>query len=253
MALPVVDDARAQPVAGPKEGYNLLGQRLGRKGQETRERILVTALRLIETSQDAPVTLSGVAREASVGMTTLYLYFPNLGDLVLAVLTRVMDCADSAFVDRLRVRWPDDSLLASSQGFLRAHYQFWRRHSRLLHFRNSYEDAGDARFLQYRNRVSRPLIELLAQQMDGPVALMNAPGTNCATVLVTGFERLATITTNPIFHTNLRDNGVTEVATYIDDLLNAEAELMALGIRHHRDIARSRSGNAACKGGEAPR
>ncbi len=117
----------------PQAGYNLLGQRLGRKGQETRERILVTALRLIEaSSKDAPVTLSSVAREAAVGMTTLYLYFPNLGDLVLAVLTRVMDCADSAFVDRLRARWPDDSLEASARGFLRAHYQFWRRHSRSI-------------------------------------------------------------------------------------------------------------------------
>ena len=244
MVTSTVDESRAQP-AGPKAGYNLLGQRLGRKGQETRERILVTALRLIESSsQDTPVTLTGVAREASVGMTTLYLYFPDLGDLVLAALTRVMDCADSAFVDRLRSRWPDDALDDSTQGFLHAHYQFWRRHSRILHFRNSYEDAGDARFLQYRNRVSRPLIELLTQQMDGPQELMNAPVTNCAAVLVTGFERLATITTNPIFHTNLRDNGVTEVAAYVDALLAAEAELMTLAIRHHRGIARSRTAEA---------
>jgi len=219
-------------------GYNLLGQRLGRKGQETRERILVTALRLIEaSSKDAPVTLTSVARDASVGMTTLYLYFPNLGDLVLAVLTRVMDCADSAFVDRLRARWPDDGLGASAQGFIRAHYQFWRRNSRILHLRNSFEDAGDARFLHYRNRVSRPLIELLILQMDGVLEPMNSPAGNIATVLTTGFERLATITTNPIFFTNLRDIGVPDVQAYIDDLLNAEAELIALAVRHHRDKA----------------
>lgn len=225
--------------AVPQAGYNLLGQRLGRKGQETRERILVTALRLIEaSSKDAPVTLSSVAREASVGMTTLYLYFPNLGDLVLAVLTRVMDCADSAFVDRLRARWPDETLGASTQGFIRAHYQFWRRHSRILHLRNSFEDAGDARFLQYRNRVSKPLIELLILQMNGTPEQMNAPVGNCATVLLTGFERLATITTNPIFHTNLSDLGIGRAQAYIDDLLNAEAELIALAVRHHRDAAR---------------
>jgi AcrR family transcriptional regulator len=229
----------------PPQGYNLLGQRLGRKGQETRERILVTALRLIEaSSKDAPVTLSSVAREASVGMTTLYLYFPNLGDLVLAVLTRVMDYADSAFVDRLRARWPDESLGAGTQGFLRAHYQFWRRHSRILHLRNSFEDAGDARFLQYRNRVSKPLIELLIVQMDGVVEPMNSPTANCATVLLTGFERLAAITTNPIFHTNLHDMGVDQIQAYIDDLLNAEAELIALAVRHHRDLASMRTKNS---------
>jgi AcrR family transcriptional regulator len=243
MVTTVVNEPRPQPSA-PRVSHNLLGQRLGRKGLETRERILVTALRLIETSQDSPITLSGVAREASVAMTTLYLYFPNLGDLVLAALTRVMDCADSAFVDRLRIRWPDDSLLASAQGFLLAHYQFWRRHCRILHLRNSFEDAGDARFLEYRNGVSKPLIHLLIQQMDGWPEPMNSPCANSATVLLTGFERLATITTNPIFHANLRDIGVAEVQSYIGDLLNAEAELIALAIRHHRDAARSRGGGA---------
>jgi AcrR family transcriptional regulator len=229
--------------AAPQAGYNLLGQRLGRKGQETRERILVTALRLIEaSSREAPVTLTSVAREASVGMTTLYLYFPNLGDLVLAVLTRVMDYADSAFVDRLRAIWPDEGLGASAQGFIHAHYQFWRRHSRILHLRNSFEDAGDERFLRYRNGVSRPLIELLIVQMNGPPDQLNSPAGNCAIVLVTGFERLAAITTNPIFMTNLHDMGVAEVQAYIDDLLNAEADLMTLAVRHHRDKAGARKG-----------
>jgi hypothetical protein len=148
-----------------------------------------------------------------------------------------MDCADSAFVDRLRARWPDEALGASTQGFLRAHYQFWRRHSRILHLRNSFEDAGDARFLEYRNGVSRPLIELLVVQMDGEPAL-DSPAGNCATVLLTGFERLATITTNPIFHTSLSAMGVDRVQGYIEDLLNAEAELIALAVRHHRDKAR---------------
>jgi AcrR family transcriptional regulator len=232
MVSKLMDETR--PVQ-PQAGYNLLGQRLGRKGQETRERILATALRLIEaSSREAPVTLSGVAREASVGMTTLYLYFPNLGDLVLAVLTRVMSCADEAFVDRLRVRWPDDGVAAGAENFVHAHYQFWRRHSRILHLRNSFEDAGDARFLKYRTRVSVPLIELLILQMDGAPHLFNNPVSNCATVLVTGFERLATITTNPIFHTNLRDSGEHKVQDYIDALLNAEAQLIALAVRHHR-------------------
>lgn len=236
MVAKVVD----QPQPAPEVSYNLLGQRLGRKGQETRERILVTALRLIEASDGAPVTLSSVAREASAGMTTLYLYFPDLGDLILAVLARVMDYADAAFVGRLRTRWPDDALLANAQGFLHAHFQFWRRHARILHLRNSYEDAGDVRFLRYRNGVSKPLIELLVQQMDGPPEPMNSPAANCATVLVTSYERLATITTNPIFHKNLRDLGQHGADGYIIDLLNAEAELVALAIRHHRDLARGR-------------
>ncbi len=233
----VMNESGGEPPA-PKAGYNLLGQRLGRKGQETRERILCAALRLIEESQESSVTLSSVAREAQVGMTTLYLYFPDLGDLVLAVLERVMDYAGSAFGDRLRAYWPDEELTECTRGFIRAHHQFWSRHARILLLRNSFEDTGDARFLQYRNRVSRPLIELLVRQMDGSCEPMNSPVANCATVLVTGFERLATITTNSIFHANLREMGMEQVKAYIDDLLDAEAELIALAVRHQRNLAR---------------
>ncbi len=227
-----------EPRPEPRGAYNLLGQRLGRKGQETRERILCAALRLIEAAQDAPLTLSSVARAAQVGMTTLYLYFPDLGDLVLAVLERVMDYAGSAFGDRLRVYWPDEALLECTRGFVGAHHQFWRRHARLLLLRNSFEDAGDGRFLQYRNRVSRPLIELLIRQMNGSLEPMNSPVANCAAVLVTTFERLATITTNPIFRLNLTDMGVEQVQAYIDELLDAEAEIIALAVRHQRAAAK---------------
>lgn len=239
MAGEGMNEPPAAPAA-PPAGYNLLGQRLGRKGAETRERILVTALRLIETCQDTPLTLSAVAREASVGMTTLYLYFPDLGDLVLAALTRVMDGADEAFIGRLRARWPDGALLEGAKGFLHAHYQFWRRHARILYLRNSFEDAGDARFLTYRNNVSRAPIELLIRQMDGCPEPLNAPVANCAIVLVTGYERLAALTTNPIFEANLTEAGVGGALAYIDGLIDAEAELMALAVRHQRDKAAGR-------------
>ena len=57
---------------------NLAGQRLGRKGQETRERVLSAALRLFDDAHGPPVTLTGVAREASMRLSNLYLYFPDM-------------------------------------------------------------------------------------------------------------------------------------------------------------------------------
>src|SRR3546814_11955977 len=54
--------------------HNLNGQKLGRKGRITRERILAAAIELIDSPEEA-VTLSAVARRASLGMTTLYNYF----------------------------------------------------------------------------------------------------------------------------------------------------------------------------------
>ncbi|WP_174275208.1 TetR/AcrR family transcriptional regulator [Sphingomonas bacterium] len=226
--------------------HNLLGQRLGRKGQETRERILRAALCLLgKPQQDAPITLSGVAREASVGMTTLYLYFPDLGALVLAALRRVMDSADDAFIDRLRGRWPDERLEESCLDFLRAHYRFWRRHARILHMRNNFADEDDARFVEYRNRMSFPLIGLLARQMDGnPRAGVDGdPGSReqravfLATVLLTGFERLATVITTTYFRETVQEQGVEDEAGHVDRMLCAQARLIALGIRDIRATA----------------
>ena len=231
----------------PEEvSHNLLGQRLGRKGQETRERILKAALSLLRTCPlDEQITLSGVAREAAVGMTTLYLYFADLGALVLAVLRRVMDSADNAFVDRLRTRWPDDRLEECCIDFLRAHYQFWREHARVLHMRNSFADADDDRFIEYRNRVSYPLIGMLVRQMDGNphAGVAGDPESRelravmLATVLLTGFERIATVITTTYFHDSVQEQGVKDEAAHVDRMLLAEARLISLGIRDMRAMA----------------
>ena len=221
--------------AKPEEKYNLFGQRLGRKGQETRERILVAALHLIETSQDLTITLSAIAREVSVRMTNLYLYFPDLGDLVLACLSRVMDTADEAYMVRLRERWPDDALFPAVLDFLRAHYQFCHNHMNLLHMRNSLADAGDSRFVEYRREISRPIMDALILQMDGRLEETDSHCADLATVIMAGFERLATVMTKSIFHSSVRVAGIIDEPAYIERLMVAEAKMITMVIRHQRD------------------
>ena len=51
--------------------HNLQGQKLGRKGRVTRERIIAAAEKLLAGPPGTPVTLSAVAREASLARTTL--------------------------------------------------------------------------------------------------------------------------------------------------------------------------------------
>ena len=225
----------SQPVAA--ESYNLLGQRLGRKGQETRERILTTALRLIEDSPESTITLSAVAREVSLRMPNLYLYFPDLGELVMACLKRVMDTADEAYMDRLKVRWPEETLEEAVLDFLRAHHRFWQIHSRILHMRNSFADAGDRRFLEYRYVNSRPLMRLLILQMDGEPDEPDSPSAHVATVMLTSFERLSTVITNPAFQAITEMSGIVDGPVYVDRLMRAEATMIALVIAHQRVTA----------------
>ena len=105
MAKPAFSTVDKEPLS-----HNLLGQRLGRKGRDTRERILAATERLLAGPPDTAISLSGVAREASLAMTTLYLYFGDLTELLVAVLEPIMASAEDAFVAHLRRRWPDEQL-----------------------------------------------------------------------------------------------------------------------------------------------
>jgi AcrR family transcriptional regulator len=228
----------ARKRATAEVSHNLAGQRLGRKGQETRERILNAALRLFDDADGPPVTMSSVAREASVRLTNLYLYFPDFSELLLASLERVMATADAAFVDLLRVRWPDDRLGECCHEFIRAHYEFWKRHGRILHMRNTVADA-DARVAIYRQSMTRPLIDLLVRQMDSGARGGQIPPARMASVVLTGFERVATVTTNPLFYTSLKADGVSDAAAVIEQMIKAEARLVELAIRDQRAVANS--------------
>jgi AcrR family transcriptional regulator len=218
----------------PAVSHNLVGQRLGRKGQETRERILTGMLTLLADPDGPPVTLTAVAKEASVGMTTLYLYFPDMGDLLLAALRTVMGSANEAFMDRLRTYWPDDRLGDECREFHRAHYRFWRKHARLLQMRNSFADACDMAVLQYRAEVTRPLLGMLTRQMGCGPDEVDTPCAHLATVALVGIERVATVVTTPHFHITSQAHGSSAEDDYIDNLICAQARVVELIIRQQR-------------------
>lgn len=218
--------------------HNLNGQRLGRKGRDTRERIIAAAQALLASPEPVPITLSAVARQASLGMTSLYLYFSDLTELVLAVLEPVMATAEDAYIGAMRTRWPDDELNACCNAFVSAYYDFWCKHARLLHLRNSMADLHDKRIVIHRVRSAQQVISLLAEQMDGNTGAGDLRADDMATVLLTGIERTVTLAT---------DADVKEIMDqrrpeHLRERLNAVARLLELGIR---DIRGSNAGRSA--------
>jgi AcrR family transcriptional regulator len=175
--------------------HNLAGQRLGRKGRVTRERIIAAALELIEDNADEAFTLTGVARRAGLGMSALYNYFSDQTELLLAVLDPVMATADEAYMARVRALWPEPELQERTLDFVQAYHAFWARHSGLLHMRNSLADQLDVRMMMHRINSTRPLIALIVRQMCGGREPQQAH-TSMATVLMTGIERSITLATD---------------------------------------------------------
>ena len=216
---------------------NLLGQRLGRKGRDTRERILAATARLLADPSDSQISLSAVAREASLGMTALYAYFTDLTELLLAALEPIVASAEESYIAQLRAHWRDDELGAQCGAFVHAYHAYWERHTRILHLRNSLADSNDQRMRQCRIQMAQPLTQLLVAQMNGDPAVHRSLESNMATVLLTSIERLATVATDTFF-TNLP---IQHREVHVNNLLNAQARLLELGVRDCRD-ARRRTG-----------
>ena len=213
--------------------HNLNGQRLGRKGRGTRERILAACAELLADGGE-PISMSAVARRASLGMTSLYNYFSDLTELLLAVLEPVMATTEEGFLSMLREPWPDDELGARCLAFMQAYHGFWSKHSRLLHLRNAMADNRDERMLIHRVRSTQPLIALFVDQMGGDGGDMQSPVRGMATVLMTGIERTVTVSTDPGLTGLFGENSRRSEEHYIVP----EARLMELAIRDTRQRAK---------------
>jgi AcrR family transcriptional regulator len=223
--------------AGPAKAlsHNLNGQRLGRKGRDTRERVIAATNALLADSGDVQISLSAVARKASLGMTSLYVYFNDLTELLLATLEPVMATAEEAYVSLLRSHWPDEELGARALQFVTAYHAFWVRHSRLLHLRNNMADRRDERLLMHRVRSAQPVMRLLVAQMGGDLDSPGSPVFSMATALMTGLERVVTVTTDDTLQNLLHARFSSNHA----HLLEAEARLLELGIRDYRAGSRN--------------
>jgi AcrR family transcriptional regulator len=189
----------AEPVrGGVADGvsHNLAGQRLGRKGRDTRDRIIAAAEELIYAASSEPLTLSAVARQAGLGLTSLYNYFSDLPQLVLAVLEPVMASAEDGYYGLIRTRWDDAELPERCHEFVGAYRDFWARHTRLLHLRNSLADDGDQRMADMRIAATQPIIRRITEQMGGNPRARRSREFAQATVLMIGIERAVTIATD---------------------------------------------------------
>jgi len=212
---------------------NLNGQKLGRKGRDTRARIRAAATELIREESDEPVTLSAVARRVSLGMTSLYLYFADLTELIMAVLEPVTATAEQDFIHLLRKRWPDEELHVHCREFVAAYHAHWHKYSRLLHLRNAMADTHDRRVMAQRIEAAQTLIALLVAQMDGDDMSAVSQRAAMASMLMTGLERAATVWTDIVLHDMFDEPPFRNLERF----MGPASRLLELGIRDGRSMA----------------
>ncbi len=216
----------ARPI-GEQVVHNLNGQRLGRKGLVTRGRILAAARKLIAERDDLHFSMSAVAAEADLGMTSLYNYFGDIADVLLALLDELAVEAEKAYLVRMRRRWDDDELRHECRQFVFSFFDFWSKNANIYHLRNNFTDSRDPKMIAHRVPVAEEMIGLIVSQMGGDVTARTDQSNSMASAIFMGIERATAVLTNPHL---LRDLPST-MRPDQQGLLMAESELFEFAIR----------------------
>jgi AcrR family transcriptional regulator len=227
------DNAAAKPAVAKRLSHNLAGQKLGRKGRDTRDRILAAAAELLADPENPPFSLSAVARKVPLGMTSLYNYFSDLTELLLAILEPIMASAEQTYLGHMRQRWEDENLGQQCYSFMDNYYRFWQQNTKILHLRNALsEGEGDRRMGVQRVNAGIPMVRLFTQQMDGDPDDTLAIDYCMATALFTGVDRLIAVRTMTTRWSEGVDDSFYPV---VENQLRAEARLLELAIRDGRE------------------
>ena len=115
---------------------NKHGQSLGRKGRETKERLLNAARDLLQTNSPVHLTVVSVAKKAKSSSATFYLYFDDVRSLLL-VLSEDAETDMKVVHDVLDEPWDHTLLdLDHAARVVQAYVSVWDKHRAVLRYRN---------------------------------------------------------------------------------------------------------------------
>ena len=199
---------------------NKHGQAIGRKGIESRRRLLDATRSLLTDEPAYSLTAAGIARAAGLASQTFYLYFKDI-DEVLLILSEEAS-ADTADIHTALTATPASASPAEySARFVEVFSAYWDRHRSILTIRNYRSDNGHAGFLKARQDSALPLVQAMADRMvaANPGRLGDADAFARSIIIYAAIERMAARYTLP---------GRQEGAINSARLKQAEADILTL-------------------------
>lgn len=146
------------------ENHNLHGQKMGRKGRETRQRIMDVTLEMLKHRSYKDLSVSEVATEAEVSSSTFYVYFEDIEEVLFA-------CVQAAALDLgalhaiLDEEWDDNNLKQQVKKLVETYNDLWERYRVELRVRNLEADQGNLRFLNLRIETTRGILQKLGKKL----------------------------------------------------------------------------------------
>lgn len=177
------------------------GRPLGRRGAETRQRLLDATAQLLEDNGLRELKVVDIARAVGLSPATFYQYFGDAEAAVLALSAAVGE--ETASLSQLLGRdWNGDDGLDCARQLVEVFIANWDTHRAVLRTRNLAAQEGDERFRAVRNAALRPLTEGIAAKVTARIDSGLAPYA-AAAAMVSMLERMAA------FHADLRVYGTS--------------------------------------------
>lgn len=189
----VIEKVRDKP-----EGrlVNQNGQRIGAKGQRTRQRLIDVTVDLLQTHGLRDLTVAEVARVAETSPATFYVYFDGVPEVVLSALENSNQTSPRllALVDE---DWVGNDGLGKACEFVELYCALWNDNGTIFRVRNLAAEEGDPRFIEARRNSVRHLLDRLARHINaardaGRVA-PNLDGLANAAAILILLERFAAV------------------------------------------------------------
>ena len=173
---------------------NQLGQKMGRKGQITRQRIVDKTRALLAVTPYNELNSTEIAREAGVSAATFYTYYKDIDGLLYDCVTEALAASDEIFA-ALEQEWDQASLTSRVDDFVEQYMAYWDRYRCELRILNIESDRGKSQFIRLRVDLSNRIIEALGLKFKQcRPALTNH--FMLASVVYTAMERLASLDRN---------------------------------------------------------
>ena len=169
---------------------------MGRKGRETRRRLINTTVGLLRKSRLRDLSVAEIARGAATSPATFYLYFPDVSDAVLAGLEELTQSGDDV-LKLVGSDWGAGDAMPRAERLVELYLRYWADHDALFRVRNLAADEGDARFIKARTDAISGLLHAIEAAVcrareSGWIVEALDPGAT-AGVLMAMLERLAAV------------------------------------------------------------
>ena len=190
-----------EPTANGSEGRkatrprNLYGQSIGRKGAETRERLLKATVELLEKRSLRDVSVADITALAGTSSSGFYIYFSDVAAAALAVAETIFQITPEIEV-LLGKEWTAGDAKANAYSLVNSYVNFTRQHHAILRVRNLAADEGDRRFEDARHNAVARIHELLTARIAAADNGLD-PSSGASAVLAL-MERISAISRLPL-------------------------------------------------------